>query len=67
MATPMEVSIDRDGCIGCGQCTEICPAVFRMAEDGLAEVYAVPAAAEEDAVREAADSCPVTVIEVVSR
>lgn len=67
MATPMEVSIDRDGCIGCGQCTEICPAVFRMAEDGLAEVYAVPTAAEEDAVREAADSCPVTVIEVVSR
>ena len=60
----MQASIDRDGCIGCGQCADICPAVFRMAEDGLAEAYAVPAAAEEDAVREAANSCPVSVISV---
>lgn len=60
----MQASIDRDGCIGCGQCADICPAVFRMAEDELAEVYAAPAAAEEDAVREAADSCPVLVISV---
>lgn len=64
MATPMEVSIDRDGCIGCGQCAALCPAVFRMAEDGLAEVYAAPSSAEEDAVREAAETCPVTVIVV---
>lgn len=60
----MQASIDRDGCIGCGQCADICPAVFRMAEDGLAEVYAAPAIAEEGAVREAADSCPVSVISV---
>ena len=58
----MQVSMDRDGCISCGQCADICPAVFRMAEDGLAEAYAEPAAADEDAVREAADNCPVSVI-----
>ena len=32
----MKAKIDRDGCIGCGMCTEICPEVFEMADDGLA-------------------------------
>ncbi|NLD59834.1 MAG: ferredoxin [Clostridiales bacterium] len=61
----MKAKIDRDGCIGCGLCAETCPEVFRMAEDGLAEVHAdpVPPEAEERAV-EAQDSCPVSVIEV---
>ena len=60
----MEVRIDRDGCIGCGMCVEICPSVFRMADDGLSEVYATPQDKNESAVAEAADSCPVSVIHV---
>ena len=60
----MQISIDRAGCIGCGQCADICPAVFRMAEDGLAEVYAEPSEADADTIREAADNCPVSVIMV---
>lgn len=61
----MKASIDRDGCISCGLCAEICPKVFRMADDGLAEVYVdpVPADAEADAL-EAQNSCPVSVITV---
>ncbi|MBE0601819.1 MAG: ferredoxin, partial [Firmicutes bacterium] len=35
----MKATIDRDGCIGCGVCADTCPEVFRMADDGLAEVY----------------------------
>ena len=35
----MRAWIDRDGCISCGLCPTICPEVFRMADDGLAEVY----------------------------
>lgn len=59
----MKASIDRSGCIGCELCADTCPAVFRMAEDGLAEVYADPLSAnDEAAVREAADSCPASVI-----
>ncbi len=61
----MEVKIDREGCISCGLCIETCPAVFQFADDGLAEVIAVPAPADEQAVREAAGGCPVNVIETV--
>lgn len=61
----MKASIDREGCIACGLCAEICPEVFRMADDGFAEVYVdtVPKEAEDSAV-EAQDSCPVSVIKV---
>ena len=60
----MKVTIDHDGCIGCGLCTETCPEVFRMAQDGLAEVYALPSERTANKVREAAESCPVSVIRV---
>jgi len=58
----MNVVIQRDGCISCGLCAETCPEVFRMAEDGLAEVYQAPAESLFDAVTEAAENCPVQVI-----
>ena len=38
----MEVSIERSDCISCGLCVSTCPDVFRIAEDGLAEVYRQP-------------------------
>ena len=61
----MKAKLDRSGCIGCGLCPETCPEVFRMAEDGLAEVYRedVPEGAEDKAVS-AQENCPVSVIEV---
>lgn len=61
----MKASIDRDGCIGCGLCVDTCPEVFRMADDGLAEVYTSPVpSGAEDSATEAADGCPVSVITV---
>lgn len=61
----MIAKIDRDGCIACGTCPAVCPEVFRMAEDGLAEVYVdeVPEEAKESAI-EAQEECPVSVITV---
>lgn len=61
----MKAFINRDGCISCGLCAETCPEVFRMADDGLAEVYVdeVPENVE-DSAKEAEDGCPVSVITV---
>lgn len=61
----MKAKIDRSGCIGCGLCPEICPEVFEMADDGLAQVIVneIPSEAEGTA-QEAAESCPVSVISV---
>jgi ferredoxin len=61
----MKAKIDRDGCISCGLCPEVCPEVFQMADDGKAEVIVeqVPAGHEGHA-EEAADGCPVSVISV---
>lgn len=60
----MKAMIDRDGCIGCGLCADICPEVFRMDDENKAEVYAQVTADTLDAATEAADSCPVSVITV---
>lgn len=61
----MKAYLDREGCISCGLCAETCPEVFRMADDGIAEVYIdeVPTEVEDTAV-EAQDGCPVSVITV---
>lgn len=61
----MKAEINRDGCIACGLCSEVCSSVFRMADDGYAEVYVdeIPEEDEDTAV-EAQESCPVSVIEV---
>ena len=49
----MKAVIDRSGCIGCGLCPTLCPEVFAMAEDGLAQVIVpeIPAEAEAAALR----------------
>ena len=61
----MNAKIDREGCISCGLCASTCPEVFRMADDGRAEIYSdpIPESAENAAV-EARDNCPVSVITV---
>jgi ferredoxin len=60
----MKVSIDADLCTACGLCTDSVPEVFKMGDD-VAEVISsdVPAD-QEDAVKEAAEDCPVEAINV---
>ncbi len=61
----MKAVINREDCIACELCVSICPEVFRMGEDGPAEVYVevVPKTSEKAAV-EAMESCPVSVITI---
>lgn len=61
----MKAEIDRDGCISCEACADTCPEVFRMADDGLAEVIVDEIPPDhEDAAQEAADGCPTSVISI---
>lgn len=53
-----------DNCIGCGLCPSLCPAVFTMLAEGVAAAKDEIAPEYEDQVQEAAESCPVSAIEV---
>ncbi len=61
----MKAIVDRNTCIGCGLCAEICPAVFEIDAESLAFVKgdSIPPE-EESAARDAADSCPVNAISI---
>jgi len=51
-----------EGCIACGLCEEICPEVFE--QNDTAEVKeGVDYSKYEDKIKEAAENCPVDVIE----
>ena len=55
----MKVRIE-DGCIACGACESFCDAVFKVEDQATVKQDAVEA--NQDAVKEAADACPVGVI-----
>lgn len=57
----MAVKIN-DGCIACGACESICDAVFKVEDVAVVDESAV--ADNMDAVKEAADACPVGAIEI---
>jgi len=55
----MFATIDKDACIGCGACPDICPEIFKMEDDGLAGAYKNPVPSEfEESAKEAAEGCP---------
>lgn len=59
----MKAQVDRDLCIGCSLCAEICPAVFQMGGDMIAKVIVDEVPREVLAQAEdAASSCPVNAI-----
>ena len=59
----MQAFIDKNGCISCGICVSICPAVFAMDDDGKATaiINDVPKGSE-DGAKEAEAACPASVV-----
>ncbi len=53
----MKVRVDRDLCIGVGNCVAYAPTVFALDEDNKAVVLD-PSSVDDDTLLEAAESCP---------
>ena len=58
----MKVTLDHEGCIGCGLCISTVPEVFEVNADGKAEAYGHTTDENRAAVQEAIDACPVQAI-----
>ena len=63
MTLSLKITIDRDTCIGAGNCVHWSPAVFDQDELGYA-VVVDPEGDTEDKIREAARNCPTRSITV---
>ena len=60
----MKVTIDADECTACGLCSDSVPDVFELGDE-VAEVKVSEVPSDmEDAVKEAAEDCPVEAIHI---
>jgi len=60
----MKVVVNRDNCIGCGACESIEPSVFQLDDEGISTVVEENvAAASEESINDAVESCPTSAIE----
>lgn len=57
----VRVRVDRDSCIGVGNCVAYAPTVFELDEENKAVVLD-PASVDDDTLLEAAKSCPESAI-----
>ncbi|HUU28071.1 MAG TPA: ferredoxin [archaeon] len=61
----MKATVDADLCTGCGLCVDLAPSVFELGDDVAKVIVAKVPPDDEDACREAAESCPVEAIGIV--
>ena len=57
----MKVRVDRDLCIGVGNCAAMAPTAFEIDDENKAVVLE-PSSVDDDTLLEAAESCPVNAI-----
>ena len=60
----MEVTIDREACIGASACIPVADKTFTLDDEGKAVVLATAEENSEDDIMDAARSCPVQAIKV---
>ena len=60
----MKLTVNKEKCIGCGQCVSICDSVFDFDDDNFAKVITdtISEDNEDDAIS-AKESCPTAAIE----
>ena len=63
-AVALEISINRDTCMGSGNCAFWAPGVFDLDEDGIA-IVVDPAAQDDEKIVLAAQGCPTQAISVM--
>ncbi|MBU0549023.1 MAG: ferredoxin [Candidatus Omnitrophica bacterium] len=57
-----KVTVDGSTCVGCGLCEELCPEVFKVNSEGVAEVKASECSQHD--LADIAGQCPVDAIKV---
>ncbi len=61
----MKCKVNKEKCIGCGLCANLCPEVFEMKDDGKSEVKKeADLKTNKGCVEEAEKNCPTEAIEV---
>ena len=60
---PLRIRIDRELCVGFGDCVTGAPEAFRLDEEGLA-VFTQPETVERDRLLAACEACPVDALTV---
>lgn len=64
---------DKKKCIGCGACVSVCPIIFEMSEDRLANLknskeingfFELETDNTIDCAKEAVDVCPINIIKI---
>ena len=61
----MKAAVDRDSCIGCGNCEAVCPDVFVLDDENKSTVIINLIPKEFEAcAKEAAEQCPVNAITI---
>ncbi len=62
----LDIKVDEDECIGCGECAEAAPNTFEVNDDNIVEVKNA-AGDDEDTIVEAAKNCPVEAITITNQ
>ena len=59
-----KIEVDKETCIGCGQCVSIADKAYEMSDEGTASVKDTWQEEDPKIIQEACESCPVNAISI---